>query len=184
MKGVAEAVVRACRERDLELPRLLCEPGRSLVATAGLTLYTIGSRKQIPGLRTYLSVDGGMSDNPRPITYQSSYTAVLAERPTAAATETVTVAGKHCESGDVLLKDLALPAQLQRRPAGGLRHRRLQRLDGLELQPHPQACGGAGAWGRGGAGAAAGATRRAAAPRRPAGTVYGRYHELKCCRAL
>lgn len=109
VKGVAEAVVRACRERDLELPRLLCEPGRSLVATAGLTLYTIGSRKQIPGLRTYLSVDGGMSDNPRPITYQSSYTAVLAERPTAVATETVTVAGKHCESGDVLLKDLALP---------------------------------------------------------------------------
>ncbi|QPN58047.1 diaminopimelate decarboxylase [Synechococcus sp. CBW1107] len=109
VQGVAEALVRACRERDLELPRLLCEPGRSLVATAGLTVYTIGSRKQIPGLRTYLSVDGGMSDNPRPITYQSSYTSVLAERPTAEATETVTVAGKHCESGDVLLKDLALP---------------------------------------------------------------------------
>ena len=106
---VAEAVAAACRERNLELPRLLCEPGRSLVATAGVTLYSVGSRKQIPGIRTYLSVDGGMSDNPRPITYQSLYTAVLADRPEAEATDTVTLAGKHCESGDVLLKDLALP---------------------------------------------------------------------------
>jgi diaminopimelate decarboxylase len=106
---VAEAVASACRERGLELPRLLCEPGRSLVATAGVTIYAIGSRKEIPGIRTYLSVDGGMSDNPRPITYQSQYTAVLADRPGAEASETVTVAGKHCESGDVLLKDVALP---------------------------------------------------------------------------
>ncbi|MCP9774241.1 diaminopimelate decarboxylase [Cyanobium sp. WAJ14-Wanaka] len=109
VKTVAEAVLAACRARDLELPRLLCEPGRSLVATAGVTVYEIGSRKEIPGIRTYLSVDGGMSDNPRPITYESQYTAMLANRPLAAATETVTVAGKHCESGDVLLKDLALP---------------------------------------------------------------------------
>ena len=114
VSAVADAVVAACRERALELPRLLCEPGRSLVATAGVTLYTIGSRKEIPGLRTYLSVDGGMSDNPRPITYQSAYTALLADRPTATATDTVTVAGKHCESGDVLLKDICLPA-----PASG-----------------------------------------------------------------
>jgi diaminopimelate decarboxylase len=107
--AVAGAVAEACRERGLELPRLLCEPGRSLVATAGVTLYAIGSRKQIPGIRTYLSVDGGMSDNPRPITYQSQYTALLADRPEAEASETVTVAGKHCESGDVLLRDAALP---------------------------------------------------------------------------
>jgi len=110
VQAVAEAVVAACGERGLALPRLLCEPGRSLVATAGLTLYATGSRKQIPGLRTYLSVDGGMSDNPRPITYQSQYTAVLADQPTAAPAETVTLAGKHCESGDVLLHDLPLPA--------------------------------------------------------------------------
>jgi len=109
VRTVAEAVVEACRERGLVLPRLLCEPGRSLVATAGVTLYEVGSRKPIPGLRTYLSVDGGMSDNPRPITYQSQYTALLADRPMAEPNETVTVAGKHCESGDVLLKDLALP---------------------------------------------------------------------------
>ncbi|MEX1317461.1 MAG: diaminopimelate decarboxylase [Synechococcaceae cyanobacterium] len=107
--AVAAALVQACRQRDLDLPRLLCEPGRSLVATAGVTLYAVGSRKEIPGIRTYLSVDGGMSDNPRPITYQSLYTAVLADRPGAEASEIVTVAGKHCESGDVLLKDVALP---------------------------------------------------------------------------
>ncbi|MEB3235349.1 MAG: diaminopimelate decarboxylase [Cyanobacteriota bacterium] len=110
VRTVAEAVANACRERSLSLPRLLCEPGRSLVATAGVTLYTVGSSKTIPGIRTYLSIDGGMSDNPRPITYQSRYTAVLADRPAAAADGTVTVAGKHCESGDVLLKDIALPA--------------------------------------------------------------------------
>lgn len=107
---VAEAMVAACRERNLELPRLLCEPGRSLVAPAGVTLYTVGSRKQIPDLNTYVAVDGGMSDNPRPITYQSEYTACLADRPGAEATETVTLVGKHCESGDVLLKQLPLPA--------------------------------------------------------------------------
>ena len=107
---VAEAVVSACRERDLQLPRLLCEPGRSLVASSGVTVYTVGSRKVVPGIRTYLSVDGGMSDNPRPITYQSLYTTCLADRPLAKAEETVTLAGKHCESGDVLLKDLAFPA--------------------------------------------------------------------------
>ncbi|MBM5801203.1 MAG: diaminopimelate decarboxylase [Cyanobacteria bacterium K_DeepCast_35m_m2_023] len=109
VRTVAEAVVAACSERNLALPRLLCEPGRSLVATAGVTLYTVGSCKTIPGIRTYLAVDGGMSDNPRPITYQSLYTAVLADRPQADASDTVTVAGKHCESGDVLLKDIQLP---------------------------------------------------------------------------
>lgn len=106
---VATAVAAACHDRGLALPRLLCEPGRSLVASAGVTLYRLGSRKEVPGLRTYLSVDGGMSDNPRPITYQSLYTACLADRPLAAGEETVTLAGKHCESGDVLLKDLSLP---------------------------------------------------------------------------
>ncbi|MEE2696624.1 MAG: diaminopimelate decarboxylase [Cyanobacteriota bacterium] len=107
---VAEAMVAACQVRNLELPRLLCEPGRSLVASAGVTLYTVGSRKHIPNLNTYVAVDGGMSDNPRPITYQSEYTACLADRPGAEATETVTLVGKHCESGDVLLKQLPLPA--------------------------------------------------------------------------
>ena len=68
-KIVSESVVKACKERELELPRLLCEPGRSLIGTAGLTLYTVGARKHVEGIRTYLCVDGGMSDNPRPILY-------------------------------------------------------------------------------------------------------------------
>lgn len=110
---VAQSVAQACQQRGLELPRLLCEPGRSLIGSAGLTLYTLGSRKQIPEGRTYVSVDGGMSDNPRPITYQSCYTAVLADRPCARDSDpqdTITLAGKHCESGDVLLKALTLPS--------------------------------------------------------------------------
>ena len=109
VKVVAEGVTAACRARNLELPRLMCEPGRSLVATAGITLYSVGSRKTIPGVRTYVAIDGGMSDNPRPITYQSLYTCCLADRPLAEAAETVNLVGKHCESGDVLLKDLNLP---------------------------------------------------------------------------
>jgi len=106
---VAEAVTSACRDRGLELPRLMCEPGRSLVATAGVTLYSVGSRKTIPNVRTYVAIDGGMSDNPRPITYQSLYTCCLADRPLAKPDESVNLVGKHCESGDVLLKDLPLP---------------------------------------------------------------------------
>jgi diaminopimelate decarboxylase len=110
--AVAEAVTQACDARHLERPRLLCEPGRSLIGTAGLTLYTVGSRKVIPGVRTYLAVDGGMSDNPRPITYNSLYTAVMADHPKPQPgdpQESLTLAGKHCESGDVLLHDLRLP---------------------------------------------------------------------------
>ncbi|AAQ00150.1 MULTISPECIES: diaminopimelate decarboxylase [Prochlorococcus] len=106
---IAAAVVKACRERSLDLPLLMCEPGRSIVGSAGLTLYKIGSRKEIPGIKTYLSVDGGMSDNPRPITYQSEYSACLVDKPLIRADEVVTIAGKHCESGDVLLKDFRLP---------------------------------------------------------------------------
>ncbi len=107
---VAESVARACQSQQLPYPKLLCEPGRSLVGSACVTAYTLGSQKVVPGIRTYWSVDGGMSDNPRPITYQSVYRAVVANRMSAPLTETVTVAGKHCESGDVLIKDAVLPA--------------------------------------------------------------------------
>ncbi len=107
---VSNAVVKSCRERNLDLPRLMCEPGRSLVANSGLTLYKIGAKKIVPGVRTYLSVDGGMSDNPRPITYQSLYSACLVDKPLNTNFEKVTIAGKHCESGDVLLKDFLLPS--------------------------------------------------------------------------
>ena len=107
---ISKAVVKACRERNLDLPRLMCEPGRSLVANSGLTIYKIGAKKIVPGVRTYLSVDGGMSDNPRPITYQSLYSACLVDKPMNTNFEKVTIAGKHCESGDVLLKDFLLPS--------------------------------------------------------------------------
>ncbi|MEG4800122.1 diaminopimelate decarboxylase [Microcoleus sp. ARI1-B5] len=109
-RTVCTAVVAACKKRpQLPLPKLLCEPGRSLVGTACVTAYTVGSKKVIPGVRTYLSVDGGMSDNPRPITYQSVYQVLAAGKMSAELTETVTIAGKHCESGDILIKDAKLP---------------------------------------------------------------------------
>ena len=110
VQSVCDGVKAGFSAAGLDLPRLLCEPGRSLVGPSTVTAYTVGGSKEIPDLRTYLSVDGGMSDNPRPITYQAPYTPVLANRPEAPATQIVTVAGKHCESGDVLLKDVQLPA--------------------------------------------------------------------------
>ncbi|MGD1805419.1 diaminopimelate decarboxylase [Dapis sp. BLCC M126] len=106
---VSSAMVDACQARQLPLPKLLCEPGRSIIGPACVTAYTVGSQKQIPDIRTYISVDGGMSDNPRPITYQSVYRAVVANRLSEPSTETVTIAGKHCESGDVLIKNATLP---------------------------------------------------------------------------
>ncbi len=109
VQEVCSALTVACETHGLELPQLICEPGRSLIGSACVTAYTIGSQKEVPGVRKYITVDGGMSDNPRPITYQSVYRAVLANRMSAPSTETVTVAGKHCESGDVLIKDAWLP---------------------------------------------------------------------------
>jgi diaminopimelate decarboxylase len=108
-KAIAEGIATACQARNLPLPKLLCEPGRSLVGVACVTAYTLGGQKDIPGVRRYQSVDGGMSDNPRPITYQSSYCAVVANQMSAPVTEIITIAGKHCESGDILLKDAQLP---------------------------------------------------------------------------
>lgn len=109
VKVVCESVVAACKAENIPLPKLISEPGRSLVGTAGVTAYRVGGQKEIPGIRTYLSVDGGMSDNPRPITYESLYRSILANRMSSPMTETVTIAGKHCESGDVLIKDAQLP---------------------------------------------------------------------------
>ena len=109
IKTVSLSVVKACDKNNLKLPILMCEPGRSIVSTAGVTIYKIGSFKEVPGIRTYLSVDGGMSDNPRPITYQSNYSACLVKNPLNSNSKNkYTVAGKHCESGDVLFKELEL----------------------------------------------------------------------------
>ena len=106
---VSEAIVKACNSQNIPLPKLLCEPGRSIIGSACVTAYTVGGQKTVPGIRTYLSVDGGMSDNPRPITYQSCYRALAANRMSEPLTQTVTIAGKHCESGDIVIKDAQLP---------------------------------------------------------------------------
>jgi diaminopimelate decarboxylase len=92
--------------------RLTAEPGRAVVAAAAITCYTVGTIKDIPGVRTYLSVDGGMSDNPRPVLYGSGYEAFLPRAADASRPRTVTIAGKHCESGDVIVRDAQLPADV------------------------------------------------------------------------
>ena len=93
--------------------RITAEPGRSIVASAAITLYTVGTIKHLPGIRTYVSVDGGMSDNPRPVLYGSGYEAFLPRAVTAARAMRVTIVGKHCETGDVLVQDAALPSDTQ-----------------------------------------------------------------------
>jgi diaminopimelate decarboxylase len=108
-----EAVGKALADAGVQSrPRLLTEPGRSIVAPAGITLYTIGTIKNIDGVRTYVAVDGGMSDNLRPVTYGARYETFLPARATAERASTVTIAGKHCEQGDIIVRDTLLPADL------------------------------------------------------------------------
>jgi len=104
----AEAVATQAADRGMTLPRLLVEPGRSIAGKAAVTAYTVGTIKEIPGVRTYVAVDGGMSDNIRPMLYDSRYEAMLANKATVAPSMVVTVAGKHCESGDVLVRDVRI----------------------------------------------------------------------------
>ena len=108
VRAVADAVARAFAEKDLRQPRLLLEPGRALVGRAGVTLYRVRSVKRLDGV-TWAAVDGGMSDNARPALYGAGYTALSAARADEPATENVSVAGLHCESGDVLIDDVTLP---------------------------------------------------------------------------
>ncbi len=105
VKVLTEAVKVYCADYQLNLPKLVIEPGRSIVGEAGTTLYTIGTVKEIPGVRTYVSVDGGMGDNIRPALYQSEYDCVVANKLDSPAEKVVTVAGRYCESGDKLLVD-------------------------------------------------------------------------------
>lgn len=109
VQRIAEKLANYAKRLNYPLPRLLMEPGRSMVATAGLTLYTVGSMKDVPGLRKYVAVDGGMGDNIRPALYQAQYSAVVANKINAPVEETVTIVGKYCESGDVLIKGLPVP---------------------------------------------------------------------------
>jgi len=97
------------RKNDLPRPKILIEPGRSIIGEAGITIYTIGAIKEITGLKKYLIVDGGMTDNPRPILYNAKYEAVILDKIDTTPKEIVTIAGKCCESGDILIKDLKLP---------------------------------------------------------------------------
>jgi len=107
----ASVLLDACRALGVRAD-VYVEPGRSIVADAAVTAYTVGTIKDIPGVRTYVAVDGGMSDNPRPVLYGSGYEALLARAPFAERTRRVRVVGKHCESGDVLLNEADVPADL------------------------------------------------------------------------
>ena len=110
---IADVILKSVEENtkkySLEKPLIYIEPGRSIVGTSGVTLYTVGSSKQVPNGRKYVAVDGGMADNPRPSMYQAIYCADKVTQDDDEASETVTIAGRFCESGDILIKDITLP---------------------------------------------------------------------------
>ena len=108
VRQIAEVVRKACEGCGIAMPRIILEPGRSLVAAAGATLYTVGSVKRIPGFKNYISVDGGMPDNPRYALYQSQYTAVIANKASAPRDFRATLAGRCCESGDLLGENMEI----------------------------------------------------------------------------
>ena len=126
--GLRLVVEKECAEVGLPMPRLAVEPGRAISGPTTVTLYEVGTVKELPGLRTYVSIDGGMSDNIRTALYDARYTAVLASRSSAAQPSNVTLCGKHCESGDIVAHDVPLPADLAPGdlvavPASGAYHR-------------------------------------------------------------
>ena len=113
IKEYADAIVSAmrntCENLGIQLPKLIIEPGRSIIGPAGVAIYTVGAIKDIPGVRKYVSVDGGMGDNIRPALYQSEYEVVSASKLNDEDFDTVTIAGKYCESGDLLARDVMIP---------------------------------------------------------------------------
>ncbi len=138
---VAAAVTRAAAEvgPGQALPRLTIEPGRSIVGPAGVAIYRVGSIKHIPGVRTYVAVDGGMADNIRPTTYGAVYSALLANRADAAPNSTVALAGAYCESGDILVREAHLPdvavGDLVALPASGAYNLAMASNYNLALRP-------------------------------------------------
>ncbi|CAH0142898.1 diaminopimelate decarboxylase [Priestia megaterium] len=106
---IIEEVKKQSKQLEVEIPEIWIEPGRSLVGDAGTTLYSIGSRKHVPNVREYVAIDGGMNDNIRPALYQAKYEAVIANRMNDESDELVSIAGKCCESGDMLMWDVHLP---------------------------------------------------------------------------
>jgi diaminopimelate decarboxylase len=111
-KQLRAIVERECAANDLPMPRLAVEPGRGIVGPGGVTLYEVGTVKDVDGIRTYVSVDGGMSDNIRTALYDASYTVTLASRSSDAPPMLARVVGKHCESGDIVVRDAWLPSDL------------------------------------------------------------------------
>lgn len=110
---IAEIIINrlndCIKKYNIEAPSLFIEPGRSVISTSGVTLYTLGSSKQVPKGKKYFAIDGGMADNPRPSMYQAEYYAEIANKPDFEFANTVTIAGRFCESGDILIKDITLP---------------------------------------------------------------------------
>lgn len=106
---VASAINQKCNELEIDVPKIAMEPGRSIVADAGMTLYTVGSVKEIKGYKSYVSIDGGMPDNPRFALYESPYTVMLASRANDKADFKATIAGRCCESGDIIQNDVLIP---------------------------------------------------------------------------
>lgn len=113
IQGIGQLIDDTCRRLNLEAPVILMEPGRSIVADAGITLYTVSNLKEIPGFKTFVSVDGGMADNPRYTLYQSEYTILPANRMNDSAEVVCTVAGCCCESGDILQENVPLPRMVR-----------------------------------------------------------------------
>jgi len=108
-RGIVSSLVEKCRQRKIELPSLTIEPGRSLIGQSGVALYRVGAIKDITGIRRYVSVDGGMADNIRPALYGAKYEAVIASKMLQKEQREITIAGKFCESGDILARDIKLP---------------------------------------------------------------------------
>ena len=109
VSDLAKTVTESMKKYSGEIHTIYLEPGRSIISTSGVTLYTIGSSKQVPNGRKYVAVDGGMADNPRPSMYQAEYTADIANKINEPKNEKVTIAGRYCESGDILINDIVLP---------------------------------------------------------------------------
>lgn len=107
--AIMEELESGCSKYNFKSPRVIIEPGRWIVGEAGITVYTIGSIKEIPGVRTYVGIDGGMTDNPRPSLYEARYEGIVANKVSEELTNIVTIAGKCCESGDILIWDLKVP---------------------------------------------------------------------------
>ena len=114
IKEVGTAVLAQCASLGIEIPAIRMEPGRSIVADAGMTLYTVGSVKRIPGYKNYVSVDGGMTDNPRFALYRAPYTAAIANRMNEKIGLRASLVGRCCESGDIIQEDVGFPETVTR----------------------------------------------------------------------